>query len=95
MKKVKQIFAIIAIVLLVGLYLSTLVFAIIGSSDTMVLFKAAIFSTVVIPVLIWAYSMIFRLLKDHFSLRDDKIVPPNGKPVTTESAVSESEDLKE
>ena len=71
MKKVKQIFAIFAIVLLVGLYLSTLIFALIGSSDAMVLFKASIFSTVVIPVLIWAYSMIFRLLKNHFSLRDD------------------------
>lgn len=79
MKKVKQIFAILAIVLLVGLYLSTLIFALIGSSDAMVLFKASIFSTVVIPVLIWAYSMIFRLLKNHFSLRDDNTDTTNKK----------------
>jgi hypothetical protein len=83
MKKVKQIFAIIAIVLLVGLYLSTLIFAIIGSKDTMVLFKTAIFSTIVIPVLIWAYTMIFRLLKDHFSFRDDKTGKPNEKSQDT------------
>lgn len=90
MKKVKQILAIIAIVLLVGLYLSTLVFAIIGSSDTMVMFKAAIFSTVVIPVLIWAYSMIFRLLKNHFSLRDDNTDKANENSTDSKTKDSQS-----
>ncbi len=71
MKKVKQILAVLGIVLLVGLYLSTLVFAIIGSSDAMNLFKASIFATVVVPVLIWAYSMVYRLLKNHYSQQDD------------------------
>lgn len=69
MKKVKQILAIIGVILLVGLYLSTLILAIFGNSNTMNLFIASIVATVIIPVLIWAYSMIYRLLKDHYSQR--------------------------
>lgn len=71
MKKVKQILAIIGVILLVGLYLSTLILAIFGNSNTMNLFIASIVATVIIPVLIWAYSMIYRLLKNHFSQRTD------------------------
>lgn len=71
MKKVKQILAIIGVILLVGLYLSTLILAIFGNSNTMNLFIASIVATVIIPVLIWAYSMIYRLLKNHYSQRKD------------------------
>lgn len=66
MKKIKQILAILGCILLVGLYVSTLVFALIGSKDTMNLFRASVYATVVVPVLIWAYSFIYRLLKNHF-----------------------------
>ena len=66
MKKIKQIIAILGCILLVGLYVSTLVFALIGSEDTMNLFRASVYATVVVPVLIWAYSFIYRLLKNHF-----------------------------
>lgn len=65
MKKIKQILAILGCILLVGLYVSTLVFALIGSEDTMNLFRASVYATVVVPVLIWAYSFIYRLLKNH------------------------------
>ena len=71
MKKGKQILAIIGIALLIALYLSTLVFAMIGSPDTMGWFKASIYATVIVPVLIWAYALVYRLLKNHYSLRDD------------------------
>lgn len=66
MKKIKQILAILGCILLVDLYVSTLVFALIGSEDTMNLFRASVYATVVVPVLIWAYSFIYRLLKNHF-----------------------------
>lgn len=62
MKKTKQILAVIGIILLVLLYLSTLVCAIIDRTETMRLFMASIFATVVIPVLIWAYTFIYRLI---------------------------------
>lgn len=63
MKKVKQILAIIGIILLVGLYLSTLFCALSSSDNFMNLLMASIYATVVIPVLIWAYTFIYRLIK--------------------------------
>lgn len=81
MKKVKQILAIIGVILLVGLYLSTFILAIFGDSNTMNLFKASIVATVIIPVLIWAYSMIYRLLKTTIpSGRIFPTPPPPGHP---------------
>ena len=63
MKKVKQILAIIGMILLILLYLSTLVCAIIDHTETMRLFQASILATVIIPVLLWAYSFIYKLIK--------------------------------
>lgn len=71
MKKIKQILAILGCILLVGLYVSTLIFALIGSEDTMNLFRASVYATVVVPVLIWAYSLIYRLLKNHSGSKKD------------------------
>lgn len=71
MKKLKRILALLGVVLLAGLYLTTLILAICGNSNTMNVFIASIVATAVIPVLLWAYSMIYRLLKEHYSLRKD------------------------
>ena len=58
MKKLKQITALIGVIALIGLYVSTLVLALIGSAEAINLLKVA-----VLPVLLWAYSFIYRLLK--------------------------------
>lgn len=63
MKKVKQVLAIIGVILLVALYLTTLVFAITDNSGTMDLFFASIVATILIPVLLWAYTFIYHLIK--------------------------------
>ncbi len=68
MKKVKRIMAIIGIILLVSLYLITLICAITDNSNSMSMFAASVFATVVIPVLIWAYTFIYRLIRGN----DDK-----------------------
>ena len=49
MKKVKQVLAILLILILIGLYVSTLVFAIIGSERAMVWLKISIYATIVLP----------------------------------------------
>ena len=67
MKKLKQITALIGVILLIGLYVSTLILALIGNETTLQLLKAAIVCTVIVPVLLWAYSFIYRLLKKYFS----------------------------
>ena len=63
MKKVKQILAIILVIFLLGLYVTTLVMAIIDHSETQNLLKASLFATFAFPVLIWAYTLIYKLLK--------------------------------
>lgn len=67
MKKLKQITALIGVIVLLGLYISTVVLACIGSDTAMRLLRAAIYATIVLPVLLWAYSMIYRLLKRNYS----------------------------
>lgn len=64
MKKLKQITALIGVIALVGLYVSTLVLALIGSTEAINLLKVAVYATIVLPVLLWAYSFIYRLLKE-------------------------------
>lgn len=70
MKKTQRILAIIGVILLLGLYLSTLIFALLGK-DFFPVFMASLFSSFVIPVLIWAYGFIYRLIK-----KNDKQMTP-------------------
>ena len=59
--KIKRIFAIIAVVLLVALYGSTLVFALSDSPNAVYMFKASIFCTVIIPVILYSYILVYRV----------------------------------
>ena len=61
MKKTKRIFAIIGIILLTLLYLSTLVFALLGK-DFMNWLMASLVSTIMIPVFIWALGFVYKLV---------------------------------
>ena len=70
MKKIKRILAVIGIIILVGLYAGTLILAITGNENTLDLLKTAIYATVVVPVLIWAYTFIYGLLKKYYSKKD-------------------------
>ena len=63
MKKVKQILALIGVILLVALYFTTLILAITDNSGTMNMFFASVVATIIIPVLIWAYTLIYRLTR--------------------------------
>ncbi len=63
MKKAKRILALVGVILILALYGSTMFFAITDNSDTMSMFKASVVATIVIPVLLWAYSFIFKLVK--------------------------------
>ena len=63
MKKVKQILAIAGIIVLVGLYISTIVCALSASDNFMNMLMTSIYASVIIPVLIWAYSFIYKLIK--------------------------------
>lgn len=63
MEKAKRILALIGAALLICLYGSTLVFALMDSPAAAELFRASIAATVFIPVLLYAYILTARLLK--------------------------------
>lgn len=58
----KQILAWIGIILLAGLYISTLVFALIGSETADRLFRASIAGTILVPVFLYAMILIAKVL---------------------------------
>lgn len=64
MKSHKRIFALIGIVLLAILYIATLVLAFADPSPEKVYFKSALFLCVVIPVLLYAYILVYKHMRD-------------------------------
>lgn len=62
MKKIQRILAILGIILLVGLYLLTLVLAILGK-DFFPMFMAALFASMALPILLWLYGFIYKWVK--------------------------------
>lgn len=53
----KRFGAIVGIILLAGLYLITLILAIIGSDEMMNMLKASVFLTFFIPVMLYAFIL--------------------------------------
>lgn len=63
-EKLKRIFALLCAVLLAGMYGATLIFALLDSPWAKDCLKASLAMTLVIPVLLYAYIFIYRLLKN-------------------------------
>lgn len=76
MDRFKRFFALFGAVLLAGMYLSTLVFALMDSPAASGLLKASVAATILIPVLLYAYILVTRLLKN----RKDDSDTDNGNP---------------
>lgn len=62
-KKTKRILALIGAILLLLLYVVAFVATVLDHTSDMRYWKAAVAATIIIPVLIWAYSFVYRLLK--------------------------------
>lgn len=62
--KSKRIFSIIGIILLIALYVTTLILAFTDPTADKSYFKAALFLCVVIPVLLYAYILTYRHMRD-------------------------------
>ena len=60
MKKFKRFFALTGAVLLILLYVSTLVFALIDHPAAIGLLKASVTCTILLPVLLYAYALVYR-----------------------------------
>ena len=70
MKKLKRILALIGVILLAALYVSTLVFALMDSPAAGGMFRASVAATILVPVLLYAYILVARLLKGRGSEPD-------------------------
>lgn len=64
MKKIRRILAACGALLLLAMYGSTLFFALTDHSQTAGLLKASLVCTVVIPVLLYAYTLVYRNLQN-------------------------------
>lgn len=70
MNKIKRILALTGAILLICTYAATLVFALMDSPAATGLLKASIAATILIPVLLYAFILVARLLKDHNNDQD-------------------------
>ena len=84
MKKIKRILAILGAIILAGLYISTIVCALSSNENYMDMLMASVYATVIIPVLIWAYGFIYRLIKK--SSKDAEEVAKKNKESLKEKA---------
>ena len=57
----KRILAIIGLVLIVLLYAATLILAFIGSPSTSGLLMASLFCTIVVPVIIYVWQLVWKM----------------------------------
>lgn len=62
MKTLKRVLAIIAIVLLLGLYAATFILAVLNVPGTAAMFNACVYATIAIPILMYAFWMIIKLV---------------------------------
>ena len=60
-KKVRQIAAIVGIVLLVGMYIVAIVAALGKSENAQAVFKLALYCTFVVPVIIYLLQLVYKL----------------------------------
>lgn len=78
----RRVIALIGIILLAGLYGSTLVFALLDSPAAKGLLMGAVFCTIAVPVLLYAMTLVARTLRG-------KGVPPE---IPENSEISSSDD---
>ncbi|MDD2971790.1 MAG: hypothetical protein PHE02_06635 [Lachnospiraceae bacterium] len=85
-KKVKQISALIAVIILAGLYLATFLFAIIDSPNSGRMFQACLFATVAVPILLWVWIWLYGAVT-----QKDDIATIFPKDQTSQDQVSQDE----
>lgn len=73
MKKLKQILAILGIVLILGLNVFVVFAAGTASEDGMGMFGGAVVAMVMVPVLLWIYLYIFKLVKKRNEEKEEEL----------------------
>ncbi|MFA9378586.1 MAG: hypothetical protein ACERKZ_17870 [Lachnotalea sp.] len=63
--KLKRILALIGVALLVSLYVITFIFSLMNSPNATNLFKASFYSTIIVPILLYAYILVYNYIKNN------------------------------
>ncbi len=71
MKKIKQVVAIVMCVLLVGMYVASFVAAVFAKPQAHSLFMASVGMTIMIPLLLYAYTIIYRVIHPEVHEEDE------------------------
>lgn len=82
----KQIVAIIGVILLVLLYVVTLILAFVDPAVSGDLFMICLFSTIIVPVLIWIYTWMYGMLTGKSTMADLNL---GGKDYVTDEEARE------
>lgn len=64
MKKWQRVIAMAGVVLLVGMYAATLIFALSGSPESDGWFKVSVACTIIVPVFLYANMLVYKVLKN-------------------------------
>lgn len=68
--KLKRILALAGAILLFCMYACTLIFAVFDHSATQGLFKASVACTIILPVLLYAYTLVYRITRNDQENKD-------------------------
>lgn len=79
MKKAKRIFAIIGIVILASLYLSSIISAFLNKPYAKELFFASLFCTITVPILIYAFMIVFKAVHKENGISIQELKKQNKK----------------
>jgi uncharacterized BrkB/YihY/UPF0761 family membrane protein len=71
MKKSKRILALVCVVLLLFFIVITVIGAFTATPNSAALFQAGLYSIIVVPIMIYGYMLIYRLLKKNSKDKDD------------------------
>ncbi len=91
MKKVKQILAIIAIVILVGMYLTSLILAIFVPKAAMGALYISLFLTVFIPIILWIFIATF----SYIAKRREELMEENSATIASANEETDKADDSE
>lgn len=70
--KLKRILAVIGVILLAGMYISTLIFSLMKGEVAWDLFRVSVICTLIIPVFLYGYMLIYKYLKHRNDGPEDK-----------------------
>jgi len=71
MAKLKKIFAIAGVVILLGMYLLTFISAILATPNTHSLFLGSLAATIIVPIFLYAYMLIYKVVYKNRENQED------------------------